>query len=67
VQVVEAVAASGTESGARFEGRIKADILVPDSHRKKLLKKTMIETTQDEFVSLILFGPGEQLSRELAG
>ncbi|MFM8364220.1 MAG: hypothetical protein ACKOAS_03625 [Verrucomicrobiota bacterium] len=67
VQVVEAVAASGTESGARFEGRIKADILVPDSHRKKLFKKTTIETTQDEFVSFILFGPGERLSRELAG
>lgn len=66
-QVVEAVPASGTESGARFEGRIKADLLVPDPRGKKLLKKTTIETTQDEFVSLVLFGPGERLALELAG
>jgi hypothetical protein len=56
VQVVEAVAASGTESGARFEGRVKADIFVPDPDRKKLVQKNTIETTQDGFVSLILFG-----------
>ncbi len=66
-QVLEAVPASGTESGVRFEGRVKADLLVPDPRGKKLLKKTTIETTQDEFVSLILFGPGAKLARELAG
>ena len=65
-QVVEAVPASGTESGTRFEGRIKADLLAPDPHRTKLVKKTTIETTQDEFVSLLLFGPSEALRAELS-
>ena len=67
VQVVEAVAASGTESGARFEGRVKADIFVPGPDRKNLVKKTTIETTQDGFVALILFGKGEDFETGMPG
>jgi hypothetical protein len=66
-QVVEAVPASGTESGSRFEGRIKADLLVPDPDRAKLVKKTTLEMTQDELVSLLVFGPSETLRAELEG
>lgn len=64
-QVVEAVPASGTESGTRFEGRVKIDLLAPDAHRSKLVKKTTVDLTQDEFVSLLIFGPSESLRAEL--
>ena len=65
-QVVEAVPASGTESGVRFEGRVKAELLAPGPCGKKLVKKTTFESTQDEFVAMVLFGPGERLAREWA-
>jgi hypothetical protein len=64
-QVVEAVPASGTESGTRFEGRVKIDLLVPDPHRTQLLKKATADLTQDEFVSLLIFGPSAPLRAEL--
>jgi len=64
-QIVEAVPASGTENGSRFEGRVKADIFLPSPDRTRLLKKTEWETTQDGFVSLILFGPDEPLRAKL--
>jgi hypothetical protein len=60
-QIIEAVPASGTENGSRFEGRVKAAIFVPDPRHSRLLKKTEWETTQDGFVSLVLFGPEEPL------
>jgi hypothetical protein len=66
-QVVEAVPSSGTETGTRFEGRVKVDLLVPDAHRARLVKKATADLTQDEFVSLLIFGPSESLRTELEG